>query len=143
MFVAGHLTLVLVYALLAGAGPYWPVPVLLGVFYAATDGVLMAAAGRSSPPSCARAGWRCCRPARPSPAWSPPSCTAPRGRSPGTCPGWWRWAPESWSPWPSGGRRHDEKGDTMRKGLLTLAATLLLAGGATGYAVWSGGPAPR
>ncbi|GIH77960.1 hypothetical protein [Planobispora longispora] len=28
----------------------------------------------------------------------------------------------------------------MRKGLLTLAATLLLAGGATGYAVWSGGP---
>ncbi|WP_084958798.1 MFS transporter [Thermoactinospora rubra] len=45
VFVLGHLTLVLVYGLLAVAGPFWLVLPLLGAFYAATDGVLMAAAG--------------------------------------------------------------------------------------------------
>ncbi|MEU7899198.1 MFS transporter [Nonomuraea sp. NPDC049152] len=45
VFLLGHLALVGVYALLAGGAPYWLVLGVFGLFYAATDGVLMAAAG--------------------------------------------------------------------------------------------------
>ncbi|MET9340843.1 MFS transporter [Nonomuraea sp. NPDC003804] len=45
VFLLGHLALVGVYALLATGAPYWLVLALFGLFYAATDGVLMAAAG--------------------------------------------------------------------------------------------------
>ncbi|WP_101786699.1 MFS transporter [Nonomuraea indica] len=45
VFVLGHLALVAVYGALAASGPFWLVLPLLGLFYAATDGVLMAAAG--------------------------------------------------------------------------------------------------
>ncbi|GAA2353986.1 MFS transporter [Nonomuraea africana] len=45
VFMLGHLALVGVYALLGGGAPYWLVLAMFGLFYAATDGVLMAAAG--------------------------------------------------------------------------------------------------
>ncbi|MFD1934969.1 MULTISPECIES: MFS transporter [Nonomuraea] len=50
VFLLGHLALVGVYALLAGGAPYWLVLGAFGLFYAATDGVLMAAAGPLLPP---------------------------------------------------------------------------------------------
>ncbi|GAA3469613.1 MFS transporter [Nonomuraea roseola] len=45
VFMLGHVALVCVYALLGGGAPYWLVLGVFGFFYAATDGVLMAAAG--------------------------------------------------------------------------------------------------
>ncbi|WP_312887904.1 MFS transporter [Nonomuraea rhodomycinica] len=56
MFVLGHLALVAVYGVLAASGPFWAVLPLLGLFYAATDGVLMAAAGPLLPPGLRTSG---------------------------------------------------------------------------------------
>ncbi|GAA2276142.1 MFS transporter [Nonomuraea roseoviolacea subsp. roseoviolacea] len=56
MFVLGHLALVAVYGVLAASGPFWVVLPLLGLFYAATDGVLMAAAGPLLPPGLRTSG---------------------------------------------------------------------------------------
>lgn len=45
VFLLGHVALIGVYALLVGSGPVLLVLAVFGLFYAATDGVLMAAAG--------------------------------------------------------------------------------------------------
>lgn len=56
VFLGGHVALVAVYALLVGSGPVFAVLALFGVFYAATDGVLMAAAGPLLPASLKTSG---------------------------------------------------------------------------------------
>ncbi|GHH62257.1 MFS transporter [Streptosporangium violaceochromogenes] len=49
VFLAGHAALAAAYLVLLGPGWLWPVLALQGVFYAATDGVLMAVAGPMLP----------------------------------------------------------------------------------------------
>ncbi|MFI6318082.1 MFS transporter [Nonomuraea sp. NPDC050556] len=56
VFLGGHVALVAVYGLLVGSGPVLAVLALFGVFYAATDGVLMAAAGPLLPASLKTSG---------------------------------------------------------------------------------------
>lgn len=56
VFLLGHLALVAVYGLVVGSGPVLVILALFGLFYAATDGVLMAAAGPLLPDSLKTSG---------------------------------------------------------------------------------------
>ncbi|MDX6314042.1 MAG: hypothetical protein QOF44_3506 [Streptomyces sp.] len=56
VFLGGHLALLAAYGLLLAHGPVYAVLVLHGAFYAATDGVLMAAASGAVPPELRASG---------------------------------------------------------------------------------------
>ncbi|MDX2708121.1 MFS transporter, partial [Streptomyces sp. PA03-6a] len=56
MFLAGHLALLAAYGLMLAHGPAYAVLLLHGAFYAATDGVLMAAASTAVPDELRGAG---------------------------------------------------------------------------------------
>lgn len=100
VFLGGHLLLLGACLLLLAPVPPGPALVcgvlgLLGLFYAATDGVLMAAAGPLLPPGCAPPGSRCSRRRRPWRGSRGPCSSGPPGpcgdrarrwpRRPGDC----------------------------------------------------------